>query len=128
MQCLVFLLGSQVELRDGDGTQLALKVLINTASGERSTQIREGQMAEYALLKDSVRLPPHPNILPVLHSFVDRATTRALPGWDFDSDIVCSRTSFTLGCHEGCLARSLGNCGDSTQITILGLYNSIKHV
>ena len=52
-----------VELRGGDGTQLAMKVLINTTAGDQSVRIREEQMAEYALLQDSARMPPHPNIL-----------------------------------------------------------------
>ena len=69
-----------VELRGGDGTQLALKVLIDTLAGDQSLRIHEEQMAEYVLLQDSARLPPHPNILSVLHSFVDVASSRALPG------------------------------------------------
>eukprot|EP01050_Picozoa_sp_SAG11_P012978 SAG11_NODE_1484_length_4826_cov_4.020309_2_plen_164_part_00 len=36
------------------------------------------------------RLPPHPHIMTVLRSFTDDASS--LPGWDFERDIVQSRT------------------------------------
>lgn len=78
-------------IRNGDGLQLALKVMLNYQEAHANTlAIREEFDAETALLSDPVRLPPHRHIMAVLHTFTD--TVDRLPGWDFDPTIVMSRT------------------------------------
>ena len=71
-------------------TALALKVMLNTSGQSESLQIGEEFEAERCLLSDPARLPPHQNIMSILHSFTD--TAQDLPGWDFDPALVCSRT------------------------------------
>ena len=94
-----------VKLRGGDGTQLVFTPLISTSwSGPDDNQ---NLLAEYGyeVLQDSERLPPHLNVLPVLHSFIDNASE--LPGWDFDPDIVNPRTSFVVMQMCSCSLKSI---------------------
>ena len=74
-------------LRDGDGMQLALKVMLNYEEALAETLAIGAEFdAETALLSDPERLPPHRHIMAVLHSFTD--TVSHLPGWD----CKCSRS------------------------------------
>ena len=78
-------------LRNGNGMQFALKVMLNYQEAHANTlAIRQEFDAETALLSDPVRLPPHRHVMAVLHTFTD--TVDYLPGWDFDPTIVMSRT------------------------------------
>jgi len=78
-------------LRNGNGVQLALKVMLNYQDAHANTlAIQEEFDAETALLSDPVRLPPHRHVMAVLHTFTD--TVNCLPGWEFDPTIVMSRT------------------------------------
>ena len=74
-------------LRDGDGMQLALKVMLNYEEALAETLAIGAEFdAETALLSDPERLPPHRHIMAVLHHFTD--TVSHLPGWD----CKCSRS------------------------------------
>lgn len=81
----------RAKLRGGSSPQLALKVMINSGS-EITAQIGREFEAERMLLSDRARLPPHENIMAVLHSFTDDVSGGRLPGWDFDPSIVSART------------------------------------
>jgi hypothetical protein len=72
------------------GAPLALKVMLNTTDQQQSVAIASEFAAEQELLSDLRRLPAHPNIMTVLRCFTDDAV--GLPGWDFERDIVQSRT------------------------------------
>jgi serine/threonine protein kinase len=80
----------RARLQSGDGTPLALKVMINLGSAT-SVQIGREFEAERAVLLDPGRLPQHPNIICMLHSFTDNVHGR-LPGWDFDPSLVAGHT------------------------------------
>ena len=79
------------QMRNGNGMQLALKVMLNYEDSVADTlAIGEEFDAETALLSDPVRLPPHRHVMAVLHSFTD--TVSHLPGWD----CKCSRSLCVL--------------------------------
>jgi hypothetical protein len=75
---------------DGGAPLLALKVMINSAAGSYSHAIAGEFEAECAVVSDPARLPVHPHIVSVLHTFTD--SVRDLPGWNFDPTIVHGRT------------------------------------
>lgn len=49
---------------------------------------------EFRLLEAGSRLPSHPNVLSVLHTFEDDAS--GLPEWDYDPTIVFPHTTFIV--------------------------------
>jgi len=75
----------------GRSRALALKVMINATSANETLAIGDEFHAEYFLLSNAARLPGHPNIMAVLHTFVD-SVAGSLPGWEFDPDVVSRRT------------------------------------
>eukprot|EP01052_Picozoa_sp_SAG31_P023998 SAG31_NODE_2014_length_6665_cov_2.737435_2_plen_1027_part_00 len=81
-------------LRNGNGMQLALKVMLNYQTADNTLALHHEFDAETALLSDPVRLPPHRHVMAVLHSFADDATP--LPGWDFEPDLIMSRTMMVV--------------------------------
>jgi len=57
------------------GGELALKVMLNM-QGDQTGALHEQFRGEYELLRDTARLPRHPNIVPVLCVFDDLATAQ----------------------------------------------------
>ena len=84
----------KASLIQGDGKQLALKVMLNYNTADSTLALGTEFDAETALLSDPVRLPAHRNVIAVLHSFADTAV--GLPGWDFDPTIVMARTMIVV--------------------------------
>eukprot|EP01050_Picozoa_sp_SAG11_P027675 SAG11_NODE_7103_length_1193_cov_1.266910_1_plen_140_part_10 len=64
--------------------------MLNTGDHRQSAAIANAFSAEHELLGDTRRLPAHPSLMTVLRAFTDDAS--ALPGWDFEADLVQPRT------------------------------------
>lgn len=75
------------------GAKLVLKVMINVNPHvPPATQFE----AEYKLLLEGERLPPHRNVMAVFSHFLDESSANTLPNWDLDSEWVVKTTSFIV--------------------------------
>jgi len=78
-------------------TEFALKVLFTFVGAEQETHSLAGMYRrEFAVLSDPVRLPPHPNVIRVLHHFVDRLEAGFLPDWSLEAGLEAEKTLFLV--------------------------------
>ena len=114
------------------GTPLAMKVMINYQGGMQTVDIARAFGEEHRVLSDTARLPRHENVMTVVHSFVDSATSAALPGWEFDEDIVAARTQFVLMPLLGCDAKQLARRGalhpDTVATLMRDTLSAVQHL